>query len=51
MKTLNDDESMTYCSNLFHSSIILFEKNVFRAFCILALKASVNVLLICACPR
>jgi len=22
---------MTYCGNLFHSSIILFEKNVFRA--------------------
>jgi len=29
MKT--DDESKTHCGNLFHSSIILFEKNVFRA--------------------
>jgi len=27
---LTYDESLLYCGNLFHSSIILFEKNVFR---------------------
>jgi len=29
LETLTDDESMTCCGNLLHSSIILFEKNVF----------------------
>ena len=52
LKTLTDDESMTYCGSLFHSSIILFEKNVFQlSFCILAYKAPVNVLLIHVYPR
>ena len=42
---LTDDESMTCCGNRFHSSIILFEKNVFRAVVLhLGLKS------FCECP-
>ena len=45
LKTLTDDESMTCCGNLFHSSIILFEKNVFPAVVLhLGLKS------FCECP-
>jgi len=45
LETLTDDESMTCCGNPFHSSIILFEKNVFRAVVLhLGLKS------FCECP-